>query len=61
MVTLIAVLAFLAALALTGYIVTRRHPARAEHERTFAIVFVVLFVVLLGVITTAFFAGWREW
>lgn len=61
MVTLIAVLAFLAALALTGYIVTHRHPARAKHERAFAVAFAVLFVILIGVIVTAFFAGWRQW
>lgn len=61
MVILTAVLAFLAAMALTGYIVTKRHPDRVEHEKTFAIAFVVLAILLIGVLAVAFYAGWRGW
>lgn len=59
MVLLVALLALFSALALTGYIVTRRHPERSKHSKAFGIAFAVLFVVLVVVLVSGLFAGWR--
>ena len=59
MVLFIALISLFSALALTGYIVTKRHPERSKHSKAFGIAFAVLFVVLIVVLASGIFAGWR--